>query len=1019
MSQSQGVGTGVIHHTHERGTTSFPIQSAEDSADRVTKLCYGSNHLILLKSRSIQPISSNDSLSDAYPLLQKLNCETSLIDIAFGIDHGVALDSKHRVFTFGDNTYGQLGIGSISTRHSPNGSMEPVLVRYFEKVNQAIIQIACGSHHSVALSKSGHVYSWGDGRRGQLGTKVMSLQILPRCIPHLPPTHSIACGPENTVAVSRMGTMYLWGDGKSIPSKVDVRKDIVDIVDTVDSECEDVENTVNLPNSKEDTKTLKVRQVAVGMTHSLCVTECGSLFGWGLSSSGQLGTIQTKKSITTPTPITDFEGDRDHRIVGIECFGQCSVVHTERDGLYFMGFNNALFDGKMHRVPFHLEFGTFGTQRVERFGCSRRDFVVLTATTISTVSPSIVVAQGTEIVIRGHGIYRTPHTPMVRFVLNSGSNDVITLINEARFVEHDENEEELCLVACSPDLTERALTFPLTAQMAIAVDGTHFSDPHELCIIGGPGPNDTFEIEPQCGDQEGNVKCFISSSTGYFSGDFVLEDIKVRFVGTEQDSEHILSAELNKERQIECTTPSLAGGLYKVELAMDGQRFTDIQCAFRSYKVECAECVPEIVDLSRFAEDSEDPEHGGVGTIDLEFKVNGFLPVDPSRVCLKLVSKADPMNMIRISKFVYESQSARDITASGLESKNEFERQRKEFRDQEKEELSALKETQKAEDDEHEQRVAKLEKEKKKKKKPADVEAWEAEFKQETDQWEETLKEHAKARREITRKFKRQIMLLDKRESEVPKRDEADPNGEGYIRCKVDTADLKGWTLPSDVQAMITLNGMLFSDLCSMQCIHPRIKQISPRLGSLSDSTKIKIIVEGFDMKEAEATDFKVSVQDTPEEEKVVDQIEVLRDEAGQTIIAVDVEGLTVVGEKMVTLKYGDLFQIPCAFSVHDAVKITAVTPKEVGVDGAGNLTVLFSGDIDGKFVDQVFVRIAANEKTVVLKGVLSEDGGGIEARWDGEESSLESVGAAKKAQVEISFNEQQWITAKMAVCIK
>lgn len=43
-----------------------------------------------------------------------------------------------------------------------------------------IIAIAVGEHHSLALSSSGSLYSWGDNSHGQLGRPVKSQPHIPR-----------------------------------------------------------------------------------------------------------------------------------------------------------------------------------------------------------------------------------------------------------------------------------------------------------------------------------------------------------------------------------------------------------------------------------------------------------------------------------------------------------------------------------------------------------------------------------------------------------------------------------------------------------------------------------------------------------------------------------------------------------------------------------------------------------------------------------------------------------------------
>jgi len=1031
MSQTSAVGTGIIHHTHERGTASYTIQCAEDNADKVTKFCYGEDHLVLLKTNTIQAISSNDSFSDIYPLLQQLNTKCPFIDIAFGRHHGLALDSQHRVYSFGDNKYGQLGVGSIATRQSFTESIEPLLITYFEKVNQCIVAIACGSNHCLALSRSGDIYSWGDSRRGQLGNNVLSLQMLPRCIAHLPSMQSIACGPDRSAAVSRTGVLYQWGDGKPIPGAVKLPDpDPESAVQT--AQCEDVEDQNNdgNPKNNENPKFYKVTKVALGMTHSLCLTECGQLMGWGLSTNGSLGSILSDKMTTTPAVIPDFSGST---VVDIECFGQCSVIQVENKGIYIMGFNDHLFDGITHRIPFHVPLGDQLT--VECFGCSRNDFVMLTATSISTVTPTIATAAGTEMVISGDGMYRTSHSPTVRFVIQSATDEPMTLIQDARFMESTDDSNALCVVVDSPDLSGyalSALTLPTTAQMAIALDGCHFSADHSVWIVPQPDHDHQFEITPQCGDIGGNAQCIISSPTEYISSiaaKVKLEDIKIRFVGKHKlsdtdsdDTVDTVSAAMTDHGQIECMTPAMARGLYSVEMAIDGQRFHDIECAFRSYKVECTQCIPNTIDLSKYGADDK--------SVDLELKVYGFLPIDSSKVAMKCMSLSGDHG---ISEWLYESQSARNIHDEELKNKKEAEGKREEFKRKEMEELEALKQGQGEEEEAHNERVSKMEKEKKKKKKAAEVEEWETAMKQEMDEWAERLSERAKAQREITRKYKKEMMFLDKKEAQIPKQEEVDPDGEGFISCKVDSATLREWKTPSDVQVMITLNGSLFSTLWTMPLIHPRIKQMAPRLGLLSESTTIRMVLEGFELNdtvdEEKGHRFKVTVRENAagneeekEEKEITDGIEVESDdESGCTVITVKVSGLSTVGEAVITLKYGTLFEIPCSFLVHDMVKITGVSPKELSVDGPGKMTVQCANmqDIDGQFVDQIFVRINGNEKSMTLMGSLVDDECGIEVKWDGEQQSMATIGAAKKAQIEVSLNEQQWITAKATVSIK
>lgn len=75
-----------------------------------------------------------------------------IIQIACGLHHTVCLTQTGEVFTFGSNQYGQLGTGDLLPHTGP---MQV-------KINAAVVQIAAGSNHSVLLTSRGAVYTFGN-----------------------------------------------------------------------------------------------------------------------------------------------------------------------------------------------------------------------------------------------------------------------------------------------------------------------------------------------------------------------------------------------------------------------------------------------------------------------------------------------------------------------------------------------------------------------------------------------------------------------------------------------------------------------------------------------------------------------------------------------------------------------------------------------------------------------------------------------------------------------------------------
>lgn len=100
------------------------------------------------------PGSERDTTPRVAPLPPQrviLPSTSSVVQIACGLHHTVCLTQTGEVFTFGSNQYGQLGSGDLMPHFGP------VQV----KVNAIIIQVAAGSNHTVLLTSKGVVYTFG------------------------------------------------------------------------------------------------------------------------------------------------------------------------------------------------------------------------------------------------------------------------------------------------------------------------------------------------------------------------------------------------------------------------------------------------------------------------------------------------------------------------------------------------------------------------------------------------------------------------------------------------------------------------------------------------------------------------------------------------------------------------------------------------------------------------------------------------------------------------------------------
>ncbi|XP_054270101.1 E3 ubiquitin-protein ligase HERC2 isoform X2 [Macrosteles quadrilineatus] len=130
-------------------------------------------------------------------------------DIACGSSHSAAITSNGELYTWGLGEYGRLGHGDTVTQ------LKPKLVKAL--LGNHIVKVACGSRdaQTLALSTDGMVFSWGDGDFGKLGRGGSEGCDKPHNVERLNGlgvTH-IECGAQFSLALTKSGQVWTWGKG--------------------------------------------------------------------------------------------------------------------------------------------------------------------------------------------------------------------------------------------------------------------------------------------------------------------------------------------------------------------------------------------------------------------------------------------------------------------------------------------------------------------------------------------------------------------------------------------------------------------------------------------------------------------------------------------------------------------------------------------------------------------------------------------------------------------------------------
>jgi len=264
--------------------------------------------------------------------------------LAAGARHVIGIRSDGNVFTWGDNSYGQLADNTNVHKSSPiqisasytnisAGNYHTTAINsvgelytwgslynptQFESPTTILIpnvtlswsKLSSSISHNMAIRSDGKLFVWGSNDSGRLGFNNTNNYFTPAVLDSNSWTQ-VSAGTSMSAAIRSDGALFLWG------------YNIYGQLGTFDRITR---------SSPVQIGTSSWSQVSTNMSHTIAIRSDGALFSWGQNNSGQLGIFNTL-SRSSPVQI----GTSSWTLLAA---GQTHSVAIRSDGaLFTFGYN--------------------------------------------------------------------------------------------------------------------------------------------------------------------------------------------------------------------------------------------------------------------------------------------------------------------------------------------------------------------------------------------------------------------------------------------------------------------------------------------------------------------------------------------------------------------------------------------------------------------------------------------------------------------------------------------------------
>ena len=275
------------------------------------------------------------------------------VAVSCGGYHTAAIDTDGALWTWGQNSSGQLGNGGTGNAVNQKGSP---IQNVPAKLLDNMVAVSCGGFHTAAIDADGALWTWGSNKQGQLGTGD-DAETVDTPVKVMDNVEAVSCGQEFTAAIDTDGNLWTWGNNtlgqlgnggtNSVSTPVKVMENAAAVIcGGYHTAALDADGNLWTWGSNEygelgnqvhgiETAPVKVMEhvtaVSCGQSHTAAIDENHALWIWGANDRGQLGneglgnaTSMAGPVQTTPLKVLD-------RVSAVAC-GEYHTLVIQDDG---------------------------------------------------------------------------------------------------------------------------------------------------------------------------------------------------------------------------------------------------------------------------------------------------------------------------------------------------------------------------------------------------------------------------------------------------------------------------------------------------------------------------------------------------------------------------------------------------------------------------------------------------------------------------------------------------------------